>query len=86
MIRSLSRRMRLEREVKFLKREHECQPGHLLTGDSRGGSSPTQWELEVVETDPGIRGDPPLVDPKPAKLRAAVWWCKCPFLSTRGID
>ncbi len=75
---------RLEREVKFLKENMNVNLV-IYNGETLGVDLPNTVELEVVETDPGIRGDTATGGSNQPNWRP-VWWCKCPFLSTRGID
>lgn len=61
----------LERELKFLK---ENMNVHLVlyNGETLGIELPNTVELEVVETDPGIRGDTATGGSKPAKLETGL--------------
>src|SRR5699024_1190587 len=56
----------MEREIQFLK---ENMNVNLITyqGETLGVELPNTVELEVVETDPGIRGDTATGGTKPAK-------------------
>jgi elongation factor P len=58
---------RLEYELNFLQENMEVQ---IVTykGETIGVQLPNTVELEVVETDPGIRGDTATGGSKPAKL------------------
>ncbi|MDR6224669.1 elongation factor P [Desmospora profundinema] len=61
----------MERELKFLK---ENMNVHLVLykGETLGIELPNTVELEVVETDPGIRGDTATGGSKPAKLETGL--------------
>ncbi len=75
---------RLEREVKFLKENMNVNLV-IYNGETLGVDLPNTVELEVVETDPGIRGDTATGGSKPAKLETGLV-VQVPFLSTRGTD
>lgn len=62
---------KLERELKFLQ---ENMNVHLVLyqGETLGIELPNTVELEVVETDPGIRGDTATGGSKPAKLETGL--------------
>ncbi|SMO39529.1 elongation factor P [Melghirimyces algeriensis] len=62
---------RLEREVKFLK-ENMTVNLVIYNGETLGVELPNTVELEVVETDPGIRGDTATGGSKPAKLETGL--------------
>lgn len=57
----------LEYEVQFLKENMNCYVV-MYEGAAIGVELPNTVELEVVETDPGIRGDTATGGSKPAKL------------------
>ncbi|MDA8354325.1 MAG: elongation factor P [Firmicutes bacterium] len=61
----------MEREIQFLK---ENMNVNLITyqGETLGVELPNTVELEVVETDPGIRGDTATGGTKPAKLETGL--------------
>lgn len=58
---------RLEYELNFLQENMNVQIV-IYKGDTLGIQLPNTVELEVVETDPGIRGDTATGGSKPAKL------------------
>ncbi|EGK14447.1 elongation factor P [Desmospora sp. 8437] len=62
---------RLEREVKFLKENMNVNLV-IYNGETLGVDLPNTVELEVVETDPGIRGDTATGGSKPAKLETGL--------------
>lgn len=59
--------MQLEYEIQFLKENMNCYV-IIYEGAAIGVEIPNTVELEVVETDPGIRGDTATGGSKPAKL------------------
>lgn len=62
---------RIEHELKFLKENMEV---HLIMfqGETLGVELPNTVELEVVETEPGIKGDTASGGSKPAKLETGL--------------
>ncbi|MFC4078239.1 elongation factor P [Salinithrix halophila] len=62
---------KLERELKFLKENMNVNLV-LYQGETLGVDLPNTVELEVVETDPGIRGDTATGGTKPAKLETGL--------------
>ncbi|MEW9031767.1 MAG: elongation factor P [Planifilum fimeticola] len=64
-------RERLEREVKFLKENMNVNLV-IYKGDTIGVQLPNTVELEVVETEPGIKGDTATGGSKPAKLETGL--------------
>lgn len=62
---------RIEHELQFLKENMEV---HLIMyqGETLGIELPNTVELEVVETEPGIRGDTASGGSKPAKLETGL--------------
>lgn len=62
---------KLERELKFLKENMNINL-ILYKGETLGVDLPNTVELEVVETDPGIRGDTATGGSKPAKLETGL--------------
>lgn len=62
---------RLEREVKFLKENMNVNLV-IYKGDTIGIQLPNTVELEVVETEPGIKGDTATGGSKPAKLETGL--------------
>ncbi|SDW52933.1 translation elongation factor P (EF-P) [Marininema mesophilum] len=62
---------RLEREVKFLKENMNVNLV-LYQGETLGVEMPNTVQLEVVETDPGIRGDTATGGTKPAKMETGL--------------
>ncbi|PTX53909.1 translation elongation factor P (EF-P) [Melghirimyces profundicolus] len=61
----------LEREIKFLKENMNVNL-IIYNGETLGVDLPNTVELEVVETDPGIRGDTATGGTKPAKLETGL--------------
>lgn len=61
----------LEQEVKFLKENMNVNL-IVYNGETLGVDLPNTVELEVVETDPGIRGDTATGGSKPAKLETGL--------------
>lgn len=61
----------LEYELKFLKENMEV---HVMTyqGEMLGVEVPNTVELEVIETEPGIKGDTASGGSKPAKLETGL--------------
>ena len=64
-------RERLEREVKFLKENMNVNLV-IYKGETIGIQLPNTVELEVVETEPGIKGDTATGGSKPAKLETGL--------------
>lgn len=64
-------RERLEREVKFLKENMNVNLV-IYKGETIGIQLPNTVELEVVETEPGIKGDTATGGSKPAKLETVL--------------
>jgi elongation factor P len=64
-------RERLEREIKFLKENMNVNLV-IYKGDTIGIQLPNTVELEVVETEPGIKGDTATGGSKPAKLETGL--------------
>lgn len=64
-------RKQIERELKFLK---ENMTVNIVTheGEILGVQLPNTVELEVIETEPGIRGDTATGGSKPAKLETGL--------------
>jgi len=64
-------RERLEQEVKFLKENMNVNLV-IYKGETIGIQLPNTVELEVVETEPGIKGDTATGGSKPAKLETGL--------------
>ena len=64
-------RERLEREIKFLKENMNVNLV-IYKGETIGIQLPNTVELEVVETEPGIKGDTATGGSKPAKLETGL--------------
>lgn len=64
-------RERLEREIKFLKENMNVNLV-IYKGETLGVQLPNTVELEVVETEPGIKGDTATGGSKPAKLETGL--------------
>ncbi|OYD09845.1 elongation factor P [Paludifilum halophilum] len=62
---------KLERELKFIKENMNVNL-ILYQGETIGMELPNTVELEVVETDPGIRGDTATGGSKPAKMETGL--------------
>ncbi|KUO96928.1 elongation factor P [Ferroacidibacillus organovorans] len=78
---NLSREM-LEYEINFLKENMVCVVV-LYDGQAIGCDLPNTVELEVVETEPGIRGDTATGGSKPAKLETG-YTVNVPFFINQG--
>lgn len=61
----------IEREIKFLKENMNVNV-MIVGGETLGVELPVTVELEVVETDPGIKGDTVSGGSKPAKLETGL--------------
>ncbi len=72
----------LEYELNFLKENMNCVVV-LYDGDAIGLDLPNTVELEVVETEPGIRGDTATGGSKPAKLETG-YSVQVPFFVNIG--
>lgn len=72
----------LEGAEKFLKENMECQV-MLYQGKVLGLDLPNTVELEVVETEPGIKGDTASGGSKPAKLETGLV-VQVPFFVNTG--
>lgn len=72
----------LEGAEKFLKENMECQV-MLYQGKVLGLDLPNTEELEVVETEPGIKGDTASGGSKPAKLETGLV-VQVPFFVNTG--
>ncbi|MDP9728752.1 elongation factor P [Alicyclobacillus tolerans] len=72
----------LEYELNFLKENMNCYVV-LHEGQSIGIDLPNTVELEVVETEPGIRGDTATGGSKPAKMETG-YVLQVPFFINQG--
>ncbi len=72
----------LEYELNFLKENMNCIVV-LYEGEAIGVDLPNTVELEVVETEPGIRGDTATGGSKPAKLETG-YSVQVPFFINQG--
>ncbi|MCY0876342.1 MAG: elongation factor P [Firmicutes bacterium] len=72
----------LEYELNFLKENMNCVV-ILYEGQAIGVDLPNTVELEVVETEPGIRGDTAQGGSKPAKLETG-YSVQVPFFVNQG--
>lgn len=72
----------LEYELNFLKENMNCVVV-LYDGQAIGCDLPNTVELEVVETEPGIRGDTAQGGSKPAKLETG-YSVQVPFFVNQG--
>lgn len=72
----------IEYEIKFLKENMEV---HIIMfqGETLGVELPNTVELEVVETEPGIKGDTASGGSKPAKLETGLV-VQVPFFVNEG--
>ncbi|PWI58796.1 elongation factor P [Sulfoacidibacillus thermotolerans] len=75
-------RDQLEYELNFLKENMNCVV-MLYEGEAIGVDLPNTVELEVVETEPGIRGDTATGGSKPAKLETG-YTVQVPFFVNTG--
>ncbi len=75
-------REQLEYELNFLKENMNCV-AVLYEGEAIGLDLPNTVELEVVETEPGIRGDTATGGSKPAKLETG-YSVQVPFFVNIG--
>lgn len=75
-------RDQLEYELNFLKENMNCMVV-LYEGQAIGVEIPNTVELEVIETDPGIRGDTATGGSKPAKLETG-YSVQVPFFVNVG--
>lgn len=73
---------RLEYELKFIKENMEV---HIITyeGEILGIDLPNNVELEVIETEPGIKGDTASGGSKPATLETGIT-VQVPFFVNKG--
>lgn len=72
----------LEYELNFLKENMNCVVV-LYEGQAIGCDLPNTVELEVIETEPGIRGDTAQGGSKPAKLETG-YTVQVPFFVNQG--
>ncbi|MBP3039767.1 elongation factor P [Bacillaceae bacterium Marseille-Q3522] len=72
----------IEYELKFLKENMEVQIV-MYEGETLGIELPNTVELEVVETEPGIKGDTASGGTKPAKLETGLI-VQVPFFVNEG--
>ena len=75
-------REQLEYEINFLKENMNCIVV-LYEGEAIGVDLPNTVELEVAETEPGIRGDTATGGSKPAKLETG-YVVQVPFFINQG--